>query len=465
MLCLPNALPDELLFSRMIRYLMVSGEPTSKFLLTVYGSPKASVHPYLTAGLSNLAELAYEDSDSLLYQQTLAPVFIHCLPSHAAEIYSGLLSHDNYTAIRASQLFCVREREPLSLKYCSQCVKSDIHEYGISYWHRSHQIPGVESCSKHPIWLVHVELPDRIRTNIGLPAVTKFYGKSSQPSFELADYANKFLLANEESYPEISVEFYRERLRELGYVTKKNRFRRRLLSAEFYRFILQLKYPSDALLPKTAVDHKYLSYLLCENASQQPFKHILFSYWLNKAEPIKYGCEPPEFFQMECSNQKKSECLTLLRKGRSIASISKDIGKSRCFVKAVALSAKVNTQLKPTKLTPLVCQTAIELAQKGFHRKEIARRLSISSGSVEMLISATKGLVQWRKQCKHESKRRRYQLQILRYRQYYPQAIRREVKSDCNAAFFWLYLHEREWLEENLPEATPPHPCPRANKP
>lgn len=462
MYCLPRALPDELLFSRIIRFLSVSGVSTSKFLLTVYGSPKASIHPYLTAGLNNLAELSNEEVDHLLYQQTLAPVFMRCLPLHSNEIYFGAISSNNYTATRASQLSCVRERETLSLKCCPQCVKSDIGNHGVAYWHRSHQIPGIESCSKHPVWLVHVALPDRIRTNIGLPAINDFCRKSSQSSFELARYANKFLSVNEESYPKISLDFYRERLRELGYVTKHNRIRRRLLSSEFYRFVLQLEYPSDSLLPKTSIDYKYLSYLLHENSSQQPFKHILFSYWLNWTEPIGYYGDAQSFFQTDDNHQKKAECLKLLRQGKSIACVSREIGKSRCFVKSVALLAKVNIRFKPTKLSSSVCKTAIVLAKKGFHRKEIARRLSISSGSVEMLISATIGLVQWRKQCKYESKRRCCEHQILRYRQKYPQAIRQDIKSDCNAAFFWLYIHEREWLEENLPIATPPLSIPRS---
>lgn len=462
MYCLPNALPDELLFSRIVRFLSVSGLSTSKFLSTVYDNSKASIHPYLTAGLNNLAELSDEKVDNLLYQQTLAPVFMSCLPLHANEIYLGLVSSNNYTATRASQLSCVREREPLSLKCCAQCVKSDIGNHGVAYWHRSHQIPGIESCSKHPIWLVHVALPERIRTNIGLPAIHDLCRKSSQSSFELARYANKFLSAKEDRCPNISLDFYRERLRELGYVTKYNRIRRRLLSSEFYRFVLQLEYPSDSLLPKTSVDYKYLSYLLLENTSQQPFKHILFSFWLNFTEPIGCDSAAHTFCQVDDSHQKKAECLTLLRKGRSISYVSRETGKSRCFVKSIALLANVNTRLKPTKLLPSVCKTAIVLARRGFHRKEIARRLSISIGSVEMLISATIGLVQWRKQCKYESKRRRYEHQILRYRQNYPQAIRRDIKSDCNAAFFWLYIHERAWLEDNLPIATPPSPPSRS---
>ncbi len=463
MFYLPNAFPDELLFSRIIRFLTISGQPTSNFFSAVYGSSKASIHPFLTAGLNNLAELADEEADDLLYQQTLAPVFMNCLPVYAARLYKALLSNNNSTATRTSQLSCVREREPLTLKYCPLCVKSDIREYGVSYWHRSHQIPGIESCSKHLAWLIHVGLPGRLRTNVGLPNSYSYTVKSSVLSKKLAQYANRFLTEGASHCPQTDFGFYSKKLQELGYVTRANRVRRWLLSNEFYRFTLQLNYPSDNLLPKKEDDYKYLSYLLCENASQHPFKHILFSYWLEECA-VQSKCSSEIMLNpfRDSSDTKKRECLELLRKGNSIASISRDIGKSRCFVKAVALRAQVKTRLNPSKLTDLVFKTVVELATRGFNRKEIARRLSISTGSVEMFISAIDGLVQHRKRCKYESKRRRYQLEILRYRQHFPQTIRRDIKRDCNAAFFWLYLHEKGWLEDNLPSALPPCSNPKS---
>lgn len=39
-------------------------------------------------------------------------------------------------------------------RWCSKCVKEDISNYGIPYYHRDHQIPGVNRCLKHHCTLV-----------------------------------------------------------------------------------------------------------------------------------------------------------------------------------------------------------------------------------------------------------------------------------------------------------------------
>lgn len=36
----------------------------------------------------------------------------------------------------------------------------------------------------------------------------------------------------------------------------------------------------------------------------------------------------------------------------------------------------------------------------------------------------------------------------------YPDALRRDIKSDCNAAFLWLYMNDSYWLDLALPPPT-----------
>lgn len=62
-------------------------------------------------------------------------------------------------------------------------------------------------------------------------------------------------------------------------------------------------------------------------------------------------------------------------------------------------------------------------------------------------------MVLWRKRGKYESKRRRHKANLLRYIHADPTAIRQEIKRDCNAAFFWFYQNEKQWLEQTLPNA------------
>lgn len=101
-------------------------------------------------------------------------------------------------------------------------------------------------------------------------------------------------------------------------------------------------------------------------------------------------------------------------------------------------------------------QKIIHLARAGIHREAISKRCGIGIGSVEQVISSEPGLVARRKRCHWESKRRRCRLSIARYQQRHPNAIRRDVKTACNSAFFWLYQYDRDWLNSILPKASKP---------
>lgn len=78
----------------------------------------------------------------------------------------------------------------------------------------------------------------------------------------------------------------------------------------------------------------------------------------------------------------------------------------------------------------------IGLAYAGMHRKAISERCGIGIGSVEQVISSQPGLVEHRKRCHWESKRRRCRLEIAKYLKSHPGALRRDCKAQCNAAFF-----------------------------
>ncbi|NOU51920.1 hypothetical protein HG263_15400 [Pseudoalteromonas sp. JBTF-M23] len=136
-----------------------------------------------------------------------------------------------------------------------------------------------------------------------------------------------------------------------------------------------------------------------------------------------------------------------------MAEISRRIGKSRCYIKTLALRENVEVETKPKIITKQVKLYILDLAKKGFHRREIAYRYGISSGSVEQLISSCPNLVIWRKKCKSDSKRRRYKCAIMNFIKTHPLASRQDCKKSNYAAFYWLYNHEQGWLHAILPTA------------
>lgn len=464
---LPHALPDELIFSRMIRYCSVNAVPIPEFLKSVYGDHRASINPILTAGLTAISNSFREDKNNLVKEQTLAPLFMHYYPQYKAKLSEAISSTDNYSAIRLSQLSCVREHAQLTLKMCPVCVQEDIRQFGVAYWHRVHQIPAIESCCEHQQQLVHVRLPKRLKLAVGYPSFfeTESQESISDESFHLAQFSRQVLREQSKNISTFRIDSYSDKLSNLGYVTKSGRIRRVKLLSDFYTFTSQLHYPSSNVLPSSESDFKYITNLLYNQYSQHIFKYLIFEFWLSKQK--RRTRKTPKIrsevgVYSTCSIEK--ECLSLLKEGVSISSISKKTGKSRTYITSVAYTAGMDHLFEPSKLKSFVREKIISLAWKGFHRSEIARRFSVSTGSVEMLISTVSGLVEWRKLCKHESKRRRYKCHILKYLQSYPFGIRKDIKRDCNAAFYWLYIHEPEWLESVLPNPAHPHVNPRSHK-
>ena len=51
------------------------------------------------------------------------------------------------------------------LRYCPGCVEDDRSHFGETYWHRSHQLEGIETCPVHHATLVDskIEIPETSR--------------------------------------------------------------------------------------------------------------------------------------------------------------------------------------------------------------------------------------------------------------------------------------------------------------
>ncbi|WP_445946778.1 TnsD family Tn7-like transposition protein [Shewanella sp.] len=462
---LPPQLPDELLLGRLIRYLAISGDEVGAFCEKAFGSNRISLHPLLTAGIEHLSHAVGESPEELLHQQTLAPLFLFYLPEHASKLKKYLLANEGAKALRESQLPSYGHGGSVCLKWCQLCAKQDIQSYGVTYWHRAHQIPGVIACYKHSILLKSIELEERKhRLDAGL--LPSCHG-GTQAALDIescvAKFSQQLTLVLMKALPVIELSsVYRWRLADLGFITSGGRVRRQLLMRQFITWAGSYHSGSDTPLPNDIKDYRYLSELLNPKTSHHPFRHLLFASWLfsHPNEIFKQKHSEPNVALVKPSlikaQQLENKCLKLLEENRSMAEVSRLTGKSRCYLKRIALQHGIKLNLKPRLLTSELKSKIVHLARSGMHRKSISERCDIGVGSVEQVISSVPDLVDWRKKCHFESMRRRYRLEIQSYRLKNHDAIRRDIKSDCNAAFFWLYLYDRDWLEATLPSPAKP---------
>ena len=462
--------------SRLLRYVTLYGWSGLYQIHHVMGASgkRKCIHPSLTSGLNNFAFSPHDSAKNLLLQQTIAPVYMYFVPAHRDAIQRAMLCGDSSRALKSCQFPASGCGSSLVLKSCSHCAVRDMQLYGVAYWHRRHQIPGVTTCSEHSILLQTARLQTRQRLAAGLlPEVIVSTRSGCNTDILYSRFCRDVLeLTSLGKLNVAPATLYRRQLQIAGYVTAQGRVRHKELMKVFYHDMQSSVLFGSSALPSGTEQYGYLYHLLNSGFSVHPVRHLLFSFWLFNNGQAMYGNSDlkRQTFPEAPSGWDKSNVVynihdigDLFISGLSFNKVSTITGKSRCYLKRIVatLNIPVASGVIPKKITSELKSKVLFLGRAGFHRKVIAERCGISQGSVEQIFSACDGLVEHRRRCHYQSTFRRYKCCILRYRQCHPDAIRKEIKLSCNAAFFWLYNHNKDALESILPVAIRPAGCKR----
>lgn len=364
---LPQALPDESFHSRICRHIALCGSTTEQYLKDVFGDNRASVHPYLNANLGSVCKGLSQSAHEVWLNQTLAPLFFYFLPKYRQAI--GDINVSSNRLIRASQISAFREKERLQIKYCPKCAEEEVNKYGVSYWHCLHQITGVDACPRHGVWLSHIELPER--SHIAMPSTASIQPLNcSSMAAKFADYCGGYLHQIRKNERKLLNENRIERLKKKGFITNAGQIRSKQICKALFVLSEQILPSESALKPKSEQDFSYWSPVLSGAVNQPPFKQLILDFYL---EHIADDEKPSRVFKVGNANLLVEErCCDLLRKGCSMAEVSRQVGKSRCYVKGIALKYQIPVNLRPKVITEALKQGVIEMARKGFHRQVIA---------------------------------------------------------------------------------------------
>jgi hypothetical protein len=156
----PPILPGETVLSHVMRIALMTGRPNLKPLAVKLFGVTAIQPPLLIP--SNLTqyvrktEPVFTNVDEVVREHTLYPI-LKCFlsgPARAAikshcwdgGVSKGVYAHLGFTT-----------KNPASqprLGMCLKCVVEDEALYGVAFWHREHQLPGLNSCGYHASPLV-----------------------------------------------------------------------------------------------------------------------------------------------------------------------------------------------------------------------------------------------------------------------------------------------------------------------
>lgn len=92
--------------------------------------------------------------ERLIDEHTLLPFYEPFISLERGRILRLEMENTSYNRLHARLgVAAARFRHPASLRFCPSCVNVDRQEYGEAYWHRVHQLPSIEVCPKHAVFL------------------------------------------------------------------------------------------------------------------------------------------------------------------------------------------------------------------------------------------------------------------------------------------------------------------------
>jgi hypothetical protein len=152
----PTPYPDELLYSVIARYAEVMDYPTLSALhRSLWGKLRYSSNAFFLHSVdrlvANLPRGSQHTADIFINEHSLIPYF---QPFITKDLFTSLrnVMHDAYKLPKWVPSFG-NDMTP-RLRYCPICAKLDRTKFGETYWHRVHQLPYVEVCPFHNVWLI-----------------------------------------------------------------------------------------------------------------------------------------------------------------------------------------------------------------------------------------------------------------------------------------------------------------------
>jgi hypothetical protein len=180
-------------------------------------------------------------SDDLIDNHTLWPYYAAFRSKQSREISRLEMQRSGHPYLRLG-LMASRSAWPRYLRYCPTCVDQDREKFYETFWHRAHQLPGIEVCCRHAVVLQNSLVPYRHNRNrhaypsaeTSIVESHLFAEPARKEELVLARGA-EWLLSNPKVYIDIGGLRlkYQARLADLGYASRSGRLNCEALKIAF----------------------------------------------------------------------------------------------------------------------------------------------------------------------------------------------------------------------------------------
>lgn len=488
MIYFPSLLPDEILYSALSRYHRNSGSENYKLtMVDLFGDATVCASLLFPSHLATLCKRMPIGSTTtpveLIANHTFLPYYTLFIPEkrnvEMKEIMSSKQGNSVYMKIGkpSSSIKSLKW-----LYYCPSCVINDRDIYGEAYWHRSHQSEGIFICHKHGTTLIGSNVSHSNQSNkhelvplesiLGNKAIN--HCDSIQPqSFEILKYIAEqtYLLLNTHLNPlglDKINRFYVTKLQRKGLANHLGRIRWADLIFGFNRFFGKEMLMDFQSYIKPSQEATWLHKLLRKpRVACHPLRHLLvlrflgetFESMTNEISDCKLSYEPFGKGPWPCLNKVANhykESIILLCDITRCSKTGQPVGTFECscgFIYArKGPDQTIDDRFRIGRIKSFGDEWNDKLrimSHQNISLREMARKLSCDPKTVVSNLS-NKDINRISTVDQERGS--------IRYREEWMELIRdnrwltvTELRRQNQAAYMWLYRHDRTWLFEHVP--------------
>lgn len=171
----PTPYPDELFYSLCARYSAVCKFPRKLDLSReLFLKNRFIINVEFPTSLKNFVSNLPGKSDitfeRIITEHTILPFYAPFLPVDSVyKIKQIMIDHKGRSCRSMAGISNSKVSSLISLRFCPDCLLMDRQLFGETYWHRIHQLTGIDVCTKHLVFLESSE------------ALLAFYKNKTQP--------------------------------------------------------------------------------------------------------------------------------------------------------------------------------------------------------------------------------------------------------------------------------------------
>ncbi|WP_368657329.1 TnsD family Tn7-like transposition protein [Metabacillus halosaccharovorans] len=463
--------PDELIYSAISRFHFYSGNTSFvETLEELFQSrslvPSIEFGSHFSILVQNLG--SNYSVESLLAQNTIYPYFAPFITIERQKKLFEDVSRNGQGIHGRLGISGGKISRKQGLFFCSKCANNDINIFGEPYVHREHQLQGIDYCPHHELQLKmypvdyrefsrngYIRFDRRQMDLFELQEIESCEFKEVQVKLAKMAYRLLQIPINQFSIENVFKK-YRTLLRENNWLMTNNRLKK----DEFFKAFIS-KFPPGFL-------EKYESPIEFERSNPwlqvmvtnylrngtHPFRHLLLLYFFEqdidsflelKGDEGPFGSGP-----WPCLNKAAKHYKDLVISEVEIKTRDKVlIGKFSCSCgfkyTRIGPDKSEEDKWRKSRITAYgnVWEEKFEeLVNMNISRKEIASELDVSLKTVYNLIDSKKT---------SQELTEKYRAELIEWREQFPDANRMQFQTELKKTFTYLYNHEREWLDVNLP--------------